>query len=137
MQNVKSVVKNPHPSEAPVSSQQPTAEGEQEDGRRPTADGGPQSAVRGHLLAVSGQQSESGSFNEKKMDFQITLQIDLRNGVDLKQAGATVARKVEGEIIKWTHSSLALSQAEMAAFFHVDPKTLRAKLKTGEGRGEG
>jgi len=66
-----------------------------------------------------------------KIDLQIAFQVDVQNGIDLKQVGTTVARKVEREIVKRIRS-LASSQTEMAAFLKVDPKTLRAKLKAGE-----
>lgn len=75
------------------------------------------------------------SIRPPKIDLQIAFQVDLQNGIDLKQVGAAVARKIEGEIVQKVRS-LALSQAEMAAFLKVDPKTLRAKLKTGEDCGE-
>ena len=66
-----------------------------------------------------------------KIDLQIAFQVDVQNGIDLKQVGTTVAGKVEREIVKRVRS-LASSQTEMAAFLKVDPKTLRAKLKAGE-----
>ncbi len=65
-----------------------------------------------------------------KIDLQIAFQVNLQNGIDLKQVGTTVARKVEREIVKRVRS-LTSSQTEMAAFLKVDPKTLRAKLKAG------
>jgi len=64
------------------------------------------------------------------MDIQVSLQVNLQSGIDLKQVGATVARTVEGEIVKRVRS-LARSQAEMATLLKIDPKTLRARLKTG------
>jgi len=64
------------------------------------------------------------------IDLQIAFQVDLHNGIDLKQVGTTVARKVEREIVKRVRS-LTSSQTEMAAFLKVDPKTLRTKLKAG------
>jgi len=65
-----------------------------------------------------------------KIDLQIAFQVNLQNGIDLKQVGTTVARKVEREIVKRVRS-LTSSQTEMAALLKVDPKTLRAKLKAG------
>lgn len=67
-----------------------------------------------------------------QMGFQIAFQVDLQNGVDLKQVGAAIARKAEGEIAKRVRS-LGLSQADVAALLKVDPKTLRARLRAGEG----
>jgi len=66
-----------------------------------------------------------------KIDLQIAFQVDVQNGIDLKQMGTTVAGKVEREIVKRVRS-LASSQTEMAAFLKIDPKTLRARLKAGE-----
>src|SRR5712692_8195461 len=73
----------------------------------------------------------SASILPHKIDLQIAFQVDVQNGIDLKQVGTTVARKVEREIVKRVRS-LTSSQTEMAALLKVDPKTLRAKLKAGE-----
>jgi DNA-binding NtrC family response regulator len=70
-----------------------------------------------------------------KMDIQVSLQMDLQNGIDLKQVGTAVARTVEGEIVKRVRSQVR-SQAEMATWLKIDPKTLRARLKTGRDRDE-
>ena len=75
------------------------------------------------------------SIRPHKIALQIAFQVDVQNGIDLKQVGTTVARKVEREIVKRVRS-LASSQTEMAALLKIDPKTLRAKLKAGEDCGE-
>jgi DNA-binding CsgD family transcriptional regulator len=70
------------------------------------------------------------------MDIQVALQVNVQNGIDLKQVGASIATQVEGEMV---HKILALglTQVEVAAFFKIDPKTLRAKLRAGQAHASG
>lgn len=86
---------------------------------------------RPHVRQASAVVSLPPSPSPSSMDIQVSLQVNARNGIDLKQVGASIATQVEGEMV---HKILALglTQAEVAAFFKIDPKTLRAKLRAGQ-----
>lgn len=110
----------------------PTLRGEPKD--REAAEGGA-AKQKGEGKPVGPPAHLGASIRPPKIDLQIAFQVDVQNGIDLKQVGTTVARKVEREIVKRVRS-LTSSQTELAALLKVDPKTLRAKLKAGEGCGE-
>lgn len=78
--------------------------------------------------ATADDHGDSRAASQSQINVHIAVHINLEHGTDLKKIGTQVAQKVERAIIKKAQS-FGMSQAEMASLFHIDPKTLRARLK--------
>ena len=59
----------------------------------------------------------------------MSFSCDVTQPIDLKEFRKQIAGEAERFIIAQVKKKLALSQIDLAKFFGIDPKTLRAKIR--------
>jgi two-component system response regulator AtoC len=64
-----------------------------------------------------------------KVNFELNFKCDIMKPVNLKKLDKKIIAEVEKLVIMEVKKHNSISQLEMASFFGLDPKTLRAKLK--------
>jgi len=83
-----------------------------------------------HLLLYSRNETFVSGDNGTR-EIKLTLQLDRsgKRAVDLKKIKKRVTEQVERIVIAEARKKFSLNQTELAKFLHIDPKTLRSKIK--------
>ena len=81
------------------------------------------------LMDYAQRQLPLFSAGEKEISMEIKFGFDIEKGIRLKDLSAEAAEAAEGNIIREVMNKRKFTQAQLAEFLAVDPKTLRAKLR--------
>jgi len=71
----------------------------------------------------------SGDNGARETKLELKLDCNTKRPIDLKKIKKRVAEEAERIIIAQVRKRFSLNQTELAKFLHIDPKTLRSKIK--------